>query len=118
MMFPYLVDGKWSATPAPKEQPAAVEPKRRREWVKRGFFKHHKPMPRREVATRANNARMWLEYVLHAGPKPATEILRLAQQDGVPQRAVRRAKRFHKIVSLRVGGIAWRGKWVWQFPQA
>jgi hypothetical protein len=104
-------DGTWRNGPEPKEQ---LQPKPKQ--PPRGFFKYSKPMSRREVALKAGNARMWLEYVLHAGPKPAKEILRLARLERIPQTGLYRAKRYLRIKSVRTGGLASRGKWLWQFP--
>jgi hypothetical protein len=54
---------------------AAVEPGRRREWVRRRFFRtQSRPMSRREVALKVSNARLWLEVILHAGPLPSREV--------------------------------------------
>ena len=109
-------DGTWHNAPEPRTPPATVQPKTRKPWKPQGFFKHSKPMPRREVTLRACNARSWLETTLQPGPKPVVEILSLAKRDGVNQSSLRRAKRHLGVVSVRTGGLAWRGKWLWQFP--
>lgn len=118
-MFPYRwSDGQWYNSPEPREQPAGIQPKPKKQWTPRGFFKHHKPMSRREVATRASNTRLWLEYTLSAGPKPATQILRLARAEGINEWSLRRAKKFHRVRSVRTGGkgTGRRNGWIWLFP--
>lgn len=94
------------------------EPKRK-PWTRRGFFKNYKPMSRREVAMKANNARMWLEYTLRK-PMLAREVLKLAAQEGLSEAGVRRAKRHHGIKTIRAGGkgSGRRNPWVWMFPEA
>jgi hypothetical protein len=75
-------------------------------------------MSRGEVALKASNARMWLEYTLHAGPIPAKEVLRLAKLEGIPLKGLYRAKRHHKVKSLRAGGkgTGRRNPWIWLPP--
>jgi hypothetical protein len=93
IMFPYSqaeLDRMAAST-----ESAAVESKRKSEWQRRGFFKDGKPMLRREVALRASNTRLWLEFLLHAGPLPSREVYRLAKLEGISARGVRRAKRYH-----------------------
>lgn len=89
-----------------------------KQWKPTGFFKDIWPMSRHEVARKASNTRMWLEYILHDGPKPAKEVLRLAKLEGFSEWGVRRAKRHHGIKSTRSGGkgTGRRNPWLWQFP--
>jgi hypothetical protein len=111
-------DGQWHSEPEPRPGETAVQlPPAKREWVKRGFF-NDKPMPRHEVALKASNARMWLENILYDGPMGASEVLRLAKAERIPERALRRAKRHLKVKSLRRGGkgTGRRNPWIWQTP--
>jgi len=92
LMFPFLwSDGSWRAEREPREQPTAVQPKPKKQWQPQGFFKHRKQMSRHDVALKASNARMWLEYTLHASPLPAVEVYRLAELEGLTPRGLRRA---------------------------
>src|SRR5262245_47019354 len=95
---------------------AQGNPQPKREWVKRGFFKG-KPMSRRDVAMKASNARLWLEYTLRE-PMPAREVLRLAKLEGLSEWGVRRAKKRLRIKTVKTGG-RYRGygaQWIWQVP--
>ena len=110
-VFPFKwSDGTWRDGPEPGSQPEPRKP-----WTPTGFFKHYKRMSRREVAMKASNARMWLEYTLRE-PTPASEILRLARQDGINEWSLRRAKRHHKIRSVKRGGrqCGYGAIWFWQ----
>jgi hypothetical protein len=88
---------------------------RRKQWVKRGFFTG-KPMSRRQVALKANNARLWLETVLHAGLLPAVEVLERAKLEGFSEWGVRRAKKYLRIKTVKTGGCqgGWGARWMWQ----
>src|SRR5262245_15412279 len=76
------------------------------------------PRRPREQKHRADNARLWLETALHAGPRPAAEIYTLARHEGVPVKGPKRAKRHLRIKSVKIGGgyRGWGAKWIWQFP--
>lgn len=115
-MFPYLwSDGEWYDGPEPGPD---LQPPTRRQWVRRGFFEDGKPISRREVSIKASNARLWLEYTLSSGPKPATEVYRLAKLEGISPRGLRRAKKHHKVKSVRGSGkgTGRRNGWTWHFP--
>src|SRR5882672_8838554 len=64
-----------------------------------------------ERSLRADTTRLWLRAMLEQ-PTPARTILQLAKQERISLRGLRRAKRRLKVVSVRTGGLAWRGKWV------
>jgi hypothetical protein len=111
----YAIEPKWSdtvQTTTPKPQPP------RKHWTARGFFKHQ-PISRREVAMKASNTRQWLQALLHDGPKPATEVYRLAKLEGIPARSVRRAKRYYGVKSVKTGGSrgGYGARWMWHFPE-
>jgi hypothetical protein len=93
---------------------AAVAPEPPKVWKRRGCFKRD-PLPRHVVKQKAERARNWLRATLRE-PMPAAEIIRLAKLDGLNEWSLRRAKRHLKVATVRTGGIAWNGKWVWQFP--
>lgn len=120
IMFGWLTpEGEWTYTPPP--QPAAPgattpAPKPKKIWRPQGCFLQP-PMPPRERQSRADGTRTWLFCLLHAGPRPAVEVLQRARAEGIALRGLHRAKRHCGVESVRVGGLAWRGKWVWQFPQ-
>jgi hypothetical protein len=108
-------DGAWRNTPEPKEQPTRIQPKLKQ--PPRGFFKHSEPMSRREVALKASNARLWLEYTLRE-PMPAREVIRLAKLEGLSEGGVRRAKKRLRVKTVKTGG-RYRGygaQWIWQPP--
>jgi hypothetical protein len=72
-------------------------------------------LPRHVVAAKADKARNWLRKTL-TEPTPAAEILQLAKRAGIPLRGLHRAKRHCGVKSVRISGLAWAGKWLWQFP--
>src|SRR5262249_24620830 len=116
-MFGYRwADGNWYHAPEPGTR-QAIQPEPKREWVRRGFFKDFKRMSRHDVALKASNARMWLEYILRQ-PMLAREVLQLAKLEGISQRGLRRAKRHLRIKSIRAGGkgTGRRNPWIWQTP--
>ncbi len=103
---------------AQEEAPAfaqAIETNRAKKWKPQGCFKQ-RPMTPRERQLKASNSRLWLEFMLCKGPLPAREILQQAKLDGLNEWSLRRAKKRHGVTAVRVGGLAWRGHWVWQFP--
>lgn len=57
----------------------------------------------------------WLEAVLAEGPRPASEIKKLAREDGIAARTLDRAKTALKIVAQLEG---FKGRWVWSLPDA
>jgi hypothetical protein len=88
-----------------------------KQWTPRGFFRtRSRPMSRREVALKASNARLWLEAILNAGPRPAVEILRLAKLEGFSECGVRRAKKRLGVKTVKTGGRqhGYGAKWMWQ----
>jgi len=94
----------------------ASEPKK--QWRRQGFFKNGPNAARYAAIARNDRTRIyrdWLETVLRE-PRPAAEVFKLAADEGIPAKAVKRAKKFHKVISVRTGGLAWRGSWVWRFP--
>jgi len=111
-------NGEWRDGPEPREQeqPATIEQKPRKRRTRTCFTQP--PMPPRERKLRADNARLWLETALHAGPRPAAEIFTLARLEGVPVKGLKRAKRHLRIKSVKIGGgyRGWGAKWIWQFP--
>src|SRR5262245_4057852 len=113
-MFPFRhSDGNWYNEPEPRPQPLQLEPKPSKPWTPQGFFKDSRPMSRRLVKAKAEDARDWLFATLYAGAKPATEVLRLARREGINEWSLRRAKRYHKVRSVKHG---WTSPWLWQFP--
>ena len=96
-----------------EREPEKFQPQ---QWTRRGFFKD-KPIPRSEVALKASNARLWLETLLYDGPKPAREIIQAAKQDGICEPSLRRAKRYHRIKSVKRGGRqgGYGAVWLWIF---
>jgi hypothetical protein len=73
-----------------------------------------------ENRCRTNATRDWLFLLLYrAGPLPAKEVYRQAAIWGVPARGVRRAKRFHKIKSVKRGGRqhGYGSTWYWELPE-
>jgi hypothetical protein len=58
----------------------------------------------------------FLVEALAQGPRPAEEVLREAQQAGLAERTVRRARAVARVVSRRVGGLGGAGRWVWALP--
>lgn len=89
--------------------------KPKKQWTPQGCFRDRRMSPR-ERQFRADETRLWLMELLYKGPLPAREVLQRASAEGVPLRGLHRAKRHYGVESIRVGGLAWRGKWVWQFP--
>jgi hypothetical protein len=51
-------------------------------------------------------------------PLPAVIILRLVRAEGINEWSLRRAKKYHGIKSVKVGGECrgWGSVWVWQLP--
>jgi hypothetical protein len=95
-----------------------IEPERKKPWRKTGFF-NGGPNAAKYAAVARNNKtciyREWLEITLRE-PRPAAEVFKLAAADGIPVKGLKRAKKHHKVISVRVDGAAWRGSWVWRFP--
>jgi hypothetical protein len=103
---------------AASTESAAVESKRKSEWVRRGAFKT-RPMSPRETRIRCESTRLWLYSLLLRGPRPAAEVYRLARAEGISAMGVRRAKRYHGIRTIKTGGKrqGWGSKWIWSFPE-
>jgi hypothetical protein len=91
--------------------------KPKKQWKPQGFFRRGQ-IPPREQRLRTDNYRLWLQALLYRGPRPAAEVLKLAVEEGFSVWGVRRAKQHFGIKAVRVGGIAYRGCWMWQFPAA
>lgn len=100
-----------------ESQPELYKPK---VWWKQGFFKECDP----QMAAQENRSgktflvRCWLHSALRAAPLPASTVLRLAREEGFNEWALRRAKKYHGIKSVKVGGRykGWGAVWVWQLP--
>ena len=95
---------------------AEIQAKRKYEWTKRKLFTDAQLTPRQRQL-RADTTRVWLLTLLYPGPRLASEVLKLAKIEHIPVRGLYRAKRHFGITSTRIGGIAYRGKWLWQFPK-
>jgi hypothetical protein len=74
-------------------------------------------MSRRIVELKAENARNWLELTLRE-PMPAREVLQLAKLEGLSEWGIRRANKFLRVKTVKVGGRrqGWGAQWIWQFP--
>jgi hypothetical protein len=97
-----------------------IEPERKMPWRKTGFFNGGPNAAKYAAVARDNKTRIyreWLEITLRE-PRPAAEVFKLAAADGIPVKGLKRAKKHHKVISVRVDGAAWRGSWVWRFPAA
>jgi hypothetical protein len=99
----------------PPRQSLQVEAPGLEERRPRGFFADAEPMTAEERRERMTFARAWLEWVLGSGPLPAREVLRLARLEAIPERGLRRAKKFLGVRSCKFGGKqGGRGAvWVW-----
>src|SRR5262245_19192443 len=114
-------EGEWTYTPParpPGPEATAPAPKPKKAWRPQGCFLQ-KRMSGRERQLRAGNARAWLEWALHDGPLPAAEILRRAKIENVPERGLRRAKRFLGVRSTKRGGYKghYGSQWFWEWPR-
>src|SRR5262249_52807455 len=122
IMFPWKTpEGEWTYTRPPEPTaPGATTPalKPKKAWRPGGCFLQ-KRMSARERGLRASNSRNWLEYVLRNGPVSAAEILRLAELEHVPERSLRRAKRFLGVRSTKRGGYKghYGAQWFWEWPR-
>lgn len=67
--------------------------------------------PARAVATE------FLTRVLTDGPRPAAELFAEADNEGIAEKTLRRAKDDLKIKAERVGGISKHGWWSWSLPE-
>jgi hypothetical protein len=74
-------------------------------------------MSRRVVRLKAESARLWLESTLRE-PMAAREVFRLTALEGISIKGFKRAKRHHKVKSVKVGGArqGWGSVWLWSFP--
>ncbi len=68
------------------------------------------PMGRREEAV------LWLAALLATDPVECAEVSRRAKQAAISLRTLRRAKKVIDVRSVRVGGLAGSGFWVWVLP--
>lgn len=73
-----------------------------------------RPATNRERATALNAVRAWLRQALHAGPRPAAEMLTEAQADGISEIALKRARRAEGVIARKERGR--RGAWTWSLP--
>lgn len=64
-----------------------------------------------------NDATAFLRELLTTGSCGAAEIERQAQQAGIPDRMLRRAKTLLGVKSVRRGGTATGGWWEWELPE-
>lgn len=104
----------------PRAAPESTVAAPQETWVRQGFFKDGPQAARRAAMARngrTRNYREWLETAL-SEPRPAAEVFMLAAAEGIPVKGLKRAKKRLKVVSVRTGGLAWRGSWVWRFPAA
>lgn len=90
------------APPPPQEPPLPSAPSQNLEPAI--------PIGRREVAV------VWLAEQLAEAPVDNLEVARRAQEAGISPRTLRRAKKVLDVRSVRVGGLARAGFWVWVFP--
>jgi len=68
------------------------------------------PMGKREEAV------VWLAAQLVDGPVDCLEVAGRAEEAGIRPRTLRRAKKVIDVQSVRVGGLAGSGSWVWVLP--
>lgn len=111
-------DGKWYDGPEPKPQHASQpQPKPRRPWTRPGAFKT-RPMSPDDTRNRCEENRDWLYFLLRRGPLPAVQVYRLAKAQGISAMGVRRAKKYHGIKTVKVGGRrgGYGARWIWHFP--
>lgn len=117
----YLVRVEDYAPPSPQAavtqpQDDSVKPSK-----KYGFFTERDPQKAAQHcrSSKAFLARNWLEAALSVSPLPARTVLRLAQDEGISKRGLYRAKRYHKVKSVRLGGrgTGRRNPWVWHLPK-
>jgi hypothetical protein len=92
-------------------EPEKYKPK----TYRKGQFRRQ-PMRQAEVRLRADSTRNWLLSVLFDGPRLASEVLELAKLEGISRCGLYRAKYHYGVLSIRTGGIAYKGRWCWQFP--
>lgn len=112
-------DGTYRDGPEPRpEQPGQLQ-QRRQPWTRRGAFTT-RPMSPRDTRNRCDDTRLWLYSLLRSGPRPATEVYRLAKLEGLSVMGVRRAKRHYGIKSLKTGGTqgGYGAKWIWRMSTA
>jgi bifunctional DNA primase/polymerase-like protein/AAA domain-containing protein len=64
-----------------------------------------------------DSARQFLEEALKDGPVEAEQMKKDAEANGLTKATLRRAKDALKVRSIRTGGIAGEGTWVWQLPR-
>lgn len=69
-----------------------------------------------EEATERGRAIEFLETVLADGPVPEKDVKRLATEEHIAERTLRRAKESLHVISNRVGGIGSAGWWEWSLP--
>src|SRR5262245_1754602 len=113
IMFPFSQRELDARAARAAAESVVIEPERKKAWVRRGFFKD-KPMSRRDVTLKAQNARLWLEFTLHE-PMPVREVLRLAKLEGLSEWGVRRAKKYLRVKTVKTGGRrqGWGAQWIW-----
>jgi putative DNA primase/helicase len=62
------------------------------------------------------DAEDFLRVLLGAGPVPAKDVRAEASEAGVSPASLRRAAGTLGVKSRRIGGVASRGRWVWELP--
>src|SRR5215472_8789887 len=68
------------------------------------------------MASRIEEASLWLQELLRAGPVAAKTVCKEALAAGLVWPTVRRAGDARGVVSTRIGGLTARGKWQWALP--
>jgi hypothetical protein len=69
-----------------------------------------------ETQTAKIEAIEFLQVELAAGPRLKKELDKAADEAGISDRTLKRAKRDLGIVAERIGGLGSEGKWVWRLP--
>ena len=69
-----------------------------------------------ERLRRLEEAMAFLRQHLAAGPQPARVLLKAANNAGIAERTLHRAKDLLGVTTERSGGYAARGQWVWYPP--
>lgn len=71
----------------------------------------------REERTAREEAVEWLRAALAQGPRPAREVQREAQADGIAERTLQRARKALGVVAERVGEVGKGQRWEWRFSE-
>ena len=71
---------------------------------------------RDNAAPAMDEAKQWLLDALRDGPRPAKELREQAEDDGIKEATLRRAKDGLHVIARRAGGMGGAGRWVWLLP--